>query len=342
MTSMAKSKPLFGLHPNHLTYFRFAVAPLVPFLILASGKTMHLWAFILFILGALSDYLDGWIARKYSLTSESGKWLDPLADKLLVLGCLWAFSVESHIVSEWVFLLILIREVVVTFCRTAWMLEGSTLGAEKAGKWKLLAQTLLIAAAFAVLFASDQVFKNSSTVEHAADIGVSALSVIVLCLTWYSGLTFLINNRRQFKTVFFAKYMLAAGVGLIPKAPGTWGSALGVLLAAMLQFSGGTYLLGFGMIMCTAYYFYEKYKNEFGEDPSFFVLDEVCGIFVTFVITGVTWKTALPGFLLFRLFDIWKPFPIRYFEKWPGYWGIMADDIAAAVPAALILWQLPL
>ncbi len=78
----------------------------------------------------------------------------------------------------------------------------------------------------------------------------------------------------------------------------------------------------------------------FGEpDPHRVVIDEVSGQLVVFLgLAPVGWKYLTAGFLLFRLFDVWKPFPARQAESWPGGWGIMADDWFASIYAALILW----
>jgi phosphatidylglycerophosphatase A len=341
---MPKPKILFGILPNHLSYFRMVVALVIPALIFSAHPWMHVAAAVTFFFGAISDYFDGWLARRYEMVSDTGKWLDPLADKVLVLTCLWAFSRDNLILYHWFFVAVLVREVIVTFCRTGWTLEGHVFGAEQAGKWKLFFQTLLIGVAFAVLFLGDGYLSVELTnkLQRIGDFVVAGISVIVLVLTWYSGIIFLLNHREFFGTHFFSKYFLAAGVGLLPLAPGTWGSMLGVLLVAAFQFSFYSYLVSFLVIGCAGYYFYERSKGEFTKDPSFFVLDEVCGIFITFMLIGVPWKTFLPGFLLFRLFDIWKPFPIRKLENMPGFWGIMADDLLAGVYAAIVLWLLPL
>ena len=68
------------------------------------------------------------------------------------------------------------------------------------------------------------------------------------------------------------------------------------------------------------------------------VIDEVCGIFVTFMIIPMTWFSAVLGFVLFRVFDVFKPFPIRLLERIPRYWGIMADDLGAGLYAWIILF----
>jgi phosphatidylglycerophosphatase A len=77
------------------------------------------------------------------------------------------------------------------------------------------------------------------------------------------------------------------------------------------------------------------------EDPQWVVIDEVSGQLLTyylfFWLLPLNWKSWLLGFILFRAFDIWKPFPARQLEHLPGGWGIMADDWMAGIYAALVL-----
>jgi phosphatidylglycerophosphatase A len=76
------------------------------------------------------------------------------------------------------------------------------------------------------------------------------------------------------------------------------------------------------------------------KDPQFVVIDEVSGQMITYFspFTLFNWKSLLLGFILFRVFDIWKPFPARQAESLPGGLGIMADDWIAGIYAALGLW----
>jgi phosphatidylglycerophosphatase A len=76
------------------------------------------------------------------------------------------------------------------------------------------------------------------------------------------------------------------------------------------------------------------------KDPQFVVIDEVSGQMITyfFPFTVLNWKSLVLGFILFRVFDIWKPFPARQAESLPGGLGIMADDWIAGIYAALGLW----
>jgi phosphatidylglycerophosphatase A len=74
------------------------------------------------------------------------------------------------------------------------------------------------------------------------------------------------------------------------------------------------------------------------EDPAQVVIDEVAGMWLTLAgAAQVNAPSLAAGFVLFRLFDIWKPFPLRRLERLPGGWGVMADDLGAGLYAALVL-----
>lgn len=74
------------------------------------------------------------------------------------------------------------------------------------------------------------------------------------------------------------------------------------------------------------------------KDNQKIVIDEIAGMLVTMALVPVGWQTLLAGFILFRLFDIWKPFSIRLIQdKVPGGWGVVGDDVLAGVYANLVL-----
>lgn len=158
-----------------------------------------------------------------------------------------------------------------------------------------------------------------------------------------------------------ALFLATWGVGYLPLAPGTWGSAVGVglylvwerLLPAILgsPANGGapTMLwisvnLGVLLVVCLSGIWAAGRAAElFGsKDPQRVVGDEVMGQLVTylFIPFGSSWKILVAGFIFFRIFDIWKPYPIRKFEKLGGGLGICADDLAAGVVAGMLLFVL--
>lgn len=196
----------------------------------------------------------------------------------------------------------------------------------------------------------------------------------------------------------------ALGVGYIPKAPGTFGSLVGVLtafLSAVFFLHPGSIgellsphpladammarhiflapgadphdvavilpvivALAVMAILVTVGVWSSSRAAAYAgvKDPQFVVIDEVAGQHLTlllpllpialprltehydfslyaifFALSLVNWKYLLAGFVLFRLFDIWKPYPLRRLESLPGGWGIMADDWAAGIYAAILL-----
>jgi phosphatidylglycerophosphatase A len=179
----------------------------------------------------------------------------------------------------------------------------------------------------------------------------------------------------------------ACGLGYLPKAPGTWGSLAGIVLAILpfavnmmtdlhintisglvLKYGDPVlflYCLLTIAIAAIGVWSSSRVASFLGvKDPQRVVIDEVSGQHLTYLIglapvlvskvdahnpdfVGyailfvwklLNWKYLLLGFILFRVFDIWKPFPARQAESLPGGWGIMADDWVAGIYAAIGLW----
>jgi len=128
------------------------------------------------------------------------------------------------------------------------------------------------------------------------------------------------------------------GVGYAPIASGTWGSAAGLVLWALLPADTTTqavWIVGLFIVGSWAAGVTERYYGR--TDPGEVVVDEVMGMLLTLFMTGVGWTGAVAGFFLFRLFDIVKPFPARRLEHLPGGVGVMADDAMAAIYANIAL-----
>ncbi|MGZ5279969.1 MAG: phosphatidylglycerophosphatase A family protein [Pseudobdellovibrionaceae bacterium] len=130
------------------------------------------------------------------------------------------------------------------------------------------------------------------------------------------------------------------GVGRAPKAPGTWGTLATLPLAFALNWAGPFYIMGFILLFLPiSVWASDVHSRTLGlDDPGEIVIDEVLGFLITMTWLPMTWQAFLLGFLLFRVLDIFKPFPIGYLDKKiPGGLGVMADDIAAGVIANVIL-----
>jgi phosphatidylglycerophosphatase A len=128
------------------------------------------------------------------------------------------------------------------------------------------------------------------------------------------------------------------------KAPGTAGSLGGLAVAWALYHWAGFVPWGLGVLgvlsIAPAIWAANAVARESGlKDPQIVVVDEVVGLWLTLAgAVRLNWKSWLLAFALFRVFDIFKPPPVRQFEKLPGGTGIVADDVAAGVCAALVLY----
>ncbi len=146
-----------------------------------------------------------------------------------------------------------------------------------------------------------------------------------------------------------AVFIATAGYcGYFPIAPGTVGSAAGLIVYLLVWWSGSP-LVEAGLIVAVfaagvwAGTTAERFFG--GIDPGPIVIDEVLGMLVTLAFIPVGWSAALAGFFLFRLFDVFKPWPARSLERLHGGLGVMADDAMAAIYSnlslRLLMWLLP-
>lgn len=131
-------------------------------------------------------------------------------------------------------------------------------------------------------------------------------------------------------------------VGRMPKAPGTWGSLAAAAAAwfLFLPLPRGERLLALAILLPAGAWCAERTEKALGcKDPACVVIDELWGQWITlFLIPATEPLWIIPGFLLFRLFDITKPWPVRDSERWlPGGWGVMIDDGVAVCYALTAL-----
>ena len=132
------------------------------------------------------------------------------------------------------------------------------------------------------------------------------------------------------------------GVGWFPVAPGTAGSAVGVVI--YLLSNGWSPLAQVALLLAVTmvgWWAAGVAEAEFKkEDPGAVVIDEVAGQLLTLLLTGVGWRGAIAGFFIFRVFDILKPFPARRLERLHGGLGIMADDLMAGAYGLALMMAL--
>ena len=167
--------------PNKLSLTRIALIPLMVALMYPNTTVCNLLAAAVFALAAFTDFLDGHIARKQHIVTDFGKFVDPVADKLLVLSAL-IMLIQHGVMPAWVVVVILARELCVDGLRMVAVGRGRVIAAGKLGKIKTVSQIVLIL----WLMLSHQ-----PALRHPVSI---ILTVWVLVITLWSGVDYFVKN----------------------------------------------------------------------------------------------------------------------------------------------------
>ncbi len=174
---------------NKITIFRVVLIPV--FLVLAYTGHMR-WALVVFVLASLSDMLDGYIARHYNQITDFGKFMDPLADKVLVMAAMCYF-VEAGRMPGWALAVVLLREFAVSGMRLVAVEQGRVIAAAWSGKIKTAATMVCLCLMLLI---------GPPSLESSAPDWVAQLSTaVILITTVYSGVEYFIKNRDVFKDV---------------------------------------------------------------------------------------------------------------------------------------------
>ena len=164
---------------NKITMLRIALIPV--FLVLAYCGQLH-WALAVYIIACISDFADGYIARHYNQISNFGKFMDPLADKMLVLAAM-CFFVENGQMAGWAVAVVLFREFAVSGMRLLAVEQGQVIAAAWSGKIKTAATMVCL---ILMMLVNNKVLNIVST-------------VIIVATTVYSGVEYFYVNRAVFK-----------------------------------------------------------------------------------------------------------------------------------------------
>ncbi len=174
--------------PNQITVARLASVPLVMFLILWDSPVGRIAGVVLFFLAAVSDAVDGYLARSFQQTSIFGKFADPIADKLLVVGALVSLLQLGELHAAWV-MIIIAREFLVTGLRILAISEGQVIPASILGKLKTVSHIVLV---MAILVGRS--FAVGSWIKIASDAALG----LALALTVVSGVEYFVRSRKLF------------------------------------------------------------------------------------------------------------------------------------------------
>jgi CDP-diacylglycerol---glycerol-3-phosphate 3-phosphatidyltransferase len=131
--------------PNTITLLRIGVMPVLFLILLEPGPELSLAIALLFILAALTDLLDGYVARRYGIITKAGKLLDPIADKMIVSTAL-ILLIPLGRIPAWIVAVMVIRDIAVDGIRSIASLDGHVIGASQLGKYKTLCQIVAVSA----------------------------------------------------------------------------------------------------------------------------------------------------------------------------------------------------
>jgi len=173
---------------NKITIFRVICIPVFIVLMYLEGQTAQYAALAVFVVASLSDFLDGYIARHYNQVSNFGKFMDPLADKMLVITAMLLF-VEQGRMPGWMLALVVGREFAVSGLRLVAVEQGRVIAAAKSGKVKTSCTMVGIILMLAI-----------GVPVSAPDYLGMACNIIILVTTLYSGVEYFIVNRDVLKS----------------------------------------------------------------------------------------------------------------------------------------------
>ncbi len=326
--------------PNIISLARVIMAPIVYILLSAQGSLTSKIAVIIFIIGALTDYFDGWIARRYKQQTEFGIFFDPLADKILTASAFFAF-VTMGILPLWMVLIVIFRDVFTTFLRLFADEIRLSIKTSRSAKVKTFIQMVFIIYLLILLFISTTEIpghiRAQATQLLYGNYTDWAMSLLTAYTVWTS-IEYIFANREVIRRLLtkeghdYSAILLGSffGIGFLPKAPGTFGS-LAALLLVFFSPPWYVYAISAGIATLIGFWAIPSMEKRIGDDSPSIVIDEVAGMWLTFALPSVTvgWVWALVGFGLFRLFDIWKPYPIRLLNEQMGALWVIADDIIA-------------
>jgi len=180
--------------PNQLTFIRILLTPVFIFYFLKGGVTNIRIASLIYLIASLTDWYDGYIARKFQMVTRLGQFMDPLADKILVSSALIVFAYE-HYLQWWMVILIVFRDFWVTGLRLFALYIGKPIITSVLAKWKTFLQMAFIFALLIYLNIPGVPEIRLDRVQQPYLVWTSLVMYLVVLFTVISGVQYLIVNR---------------------------------------------------------------------------------------------------------------------------------------------------
>lgn len=181
-------RKIIKLLPNLLTLLRIILTPICIYLLFYN---CYLLSLILFLLASITDFLDGYLARKYNSISKLGSFLDPIADKLLVVGLFLSFYILNIVIDYYILAMIIFRDVFVTVIRISMQSKGVVMKTSRIAKIKTTIQ-------FSVIII---IFLKLITILNFKEEIIYYISLSMAILTLYTGVHYLVSNFNQLKNL---------------------------------------------------------------------------------------------------------------------------------------------
>lgn len=184
--------------PDKLTISRIFLTFVFMFFLFSGGVLAKTLALVTFLLASITDFLDGFIAKGRNISTDFGKLMDPVADKVLVLAAFLAF-VEMKLIPAWMVLIIILREITITGLRIRALARGRVIAADDGGKHKMVSQVVAILAILLFLIFREAGIKRfnfwNEGIEAIYRNVIFGLMLITVALTLVSGISYLLKNR---------------------------------------------------------------------------------------------------------------------------------------------------
>jgi CDP-diacylglycerol--glycerol-3-phosphate 3-phosphatidyltransferase len=188
--------------PNKLTFSRIFLIPvLMVFYLLETMPYGKIIAGVIFVIAIFTDFLDGYIARKHNLVTDLGKFLDPIADKMLVTAGLLLVVADGTVPAPFgvvAIFIILSRDFIVGVLRQMAAAKGTVIAADKLGKFKTVMQDFALIFLFVLSYFNVGGIMDSYTYDIYSVASYTLLAIAIL-LTIISGFNYIIKNRKLFK-----------------------------------------------------------------------------------------------------------------------------------------------
>jgi CDP-diacylglycerol--glycerol-3-phosphate 3-phosphatidyltransferase len=185
--------------PNQLTALRILLVPVFFVLLLQADPYLKLLGVIVFVFASLTDFYDGYHARKYGVTTRLGAFLDPLADKLLITAAFLLYVGMGYL-ALWMVVLVIIRDVVVTGLRVYAEFKNRPVVTSMEAKYKTLVQNIFVYVVMALMLMKEAAFAGKSvslTVNRFLVSGyLNYIMLAVTVFTVYTGISYLVSNWR--------------------------------------------------------------------------------------------------------------------------------------------------